>query len=328
MPTIGDYAFGGTPAEANDNIKYIDTQGVVIAPYGLDHGVAELNSTSYSKEIKAQIGDITHYQMSVTLPTVNDANFWKKCYFTFVMDYQWVKTETVAITVDGKAFEIDLVSGGISYNGEHIGDLTVSDYSNKNKVLTVDLYGEKFVNEFSGKEMVFSIQSEVAPDAPEKAYNNATLDYELDNGVTKVSGQLAADVIVFDIHTHSNYKYVSTDTEHWSVCGACNEEIENSRAPHTYDQENTDTKYWVSNATCEQGMLFKKSCVCGATGEETFDYGTPNRHIDYDGDGVCDGDCEGSETVGSGNLFGFGFDINLIFEFLKKLIDFFGGLLG
>ncbi len=322
MPTIGDYAFGGTPAEANDNIKYIDTQGVVIAPYGLDHGVAELNSTSYSKEIEAQIGDVMQYQMSVTLPNVSNANFWKKCYFTFVMDYQWVEPKTVSIIVDGKAFEIDLASGEISYNGEHMGDFTLSDYRNKNKVMTVDLYGEKFVNEFSGKKMVFSLQTEVAPDAAEKAYNNATLDYELDNEVTKLSGQLIADVIEIDIHTHNNYKYDSTDTEHWSVCGECGEEIENSRAAHTYDQENTDTKYWVSNATCEESMLFKKSCICGAAGEETFEYGTPNRHIDHDGDGACD-DCDTSSNTPT---YSFCFDINLIFEFLKKLFSLIGGI--
>ena len=39
---------------------------------------------------------------------------------------------------------------------------------------------------------------------------------------------------------------------------------------HVYDQEKADEKYLVSEATCTSKAVYKKSCVCGEVGEETF----------------------------------------------------------
>ncbi len=47
---------------------------------------------------------------------------------------------------------------------------------------------------------------------------------------------------------------------------------------HVYDQEVADPSYTFAIATCTEKATYYKSCVCGAVGEETFEYGEPNGH--------------------------------------------------
>ena len=47
---------------------------------------------------------------------------------------------------------------------------------------------------------------------------------------------------------------------------------------HSFTQENTDTEYLVSPATCTQAATYYYSCSCGAKGTETFTSGSPTSH--------------------------------------------------
>lgn len=47
---------------------------------------------------------------------------------------------------------------------------------------------------------------------------------------------------------------------------------------HVFDREVADAKYLASPATCTQGAVYYKSCVCGLTGTETFVSGEPSGH--------------------------------------------------
>ena len=54
-----------------------------------------------------------------------------------------------------------------------------------------------------------------------------------------------------------------------SVCDA----TDGTTIPHVYDQEIDDPKYLVSEATTISRAVYRKSCKCGAAGEETFTAG-------------------------------------------------------
>ena len=54
-----------------------------------------------------------------------------------------------------------------------------------------------------------------------------------------------------------------------SVCDA----TDGTTIPHVYDQEIVDPKYLVSEATTTSLAVYRKSCKCGAAGEETFTAG-------------------------------------------------------
>ena len=47
---------------------------------------------------------------------------------------------------------------------------------------------------------------------------------------------------------------------------------------HTYDQKVVTEDYLNTAATCQEKATYFKSCTCGATGEETFEYGDPAGH--------------------------------------------------
>ena len=84
-------------------------------------------------------------------------------------------------------------------------------------------------------------------------------------------------------HTHSwATAWSKNDTHHWHECtgeGTC-DVTENSDkdgyAAHTYDQEIAAADYKVSDATCTTPATYYKSCICGATGTETFESGEVN----------------------------------------------------
>ena len=45
---------------------------------------------------------------------------------------------------------------------------------------------------------------------------------------------------------------------------------------HEYDQQSTDDRYKISDATCTDSAVYYYSCKCGEEGSETFPYGTVN----------------------------------------------------
>ena len=50
------------------------------------------------------------------------------------------------------------------------------------------------------------------------------------------------------------------------------------REQHLFDQEVAADEYLVSEATCKAKAIYYKSCVCGETGTETFEYGKLKQH--------------------------------------------------
>ena len=58
---------------------------------------------------------------------------------------------------------------------------------------------------------------------------------------------------------------------------------------HTYDKEVAEQDYLKTAATCTAAAVYYKSCVCGAKGEDTFNYGDPVAHT-YDKE-VAKQDC-------------------------------------
>lgn len=52
-----------------------------------------------------------------------------------------------------------------------------------------------------------------------------------------------------------------------------------SEHAHAFDQEIPDEKYLVSQADCTHPAVYKKSCLCGEAGEETFEYGEALGHL-------------------------------------------------
>ena len=69
------------------------------------------------------------------------------------------------------------------------------------------------------------------------------------------------------------------------TCAVC-KVTEGKPIPHTYDQEKVDGKYLVREATCIEPAVYKKSCICGEAGVETFKFGDlkPHQFTDVSGD--------------------------------------------
>ena len=80
----------------------------------------------------------------------------------------------------------------------------------------------------------------------------------------------------FNVHVHGYGEdlIVGEDT-HWSEC-ACS--AKGGETAHEFNQEIPDAKYLVSAATCTAKAVYKKSCICGLAGEETFEYGEFAEH--------------------------------------------------
>ena len=57
------------------------------------------------------------------------------------------------------------------------------------------------------------------------------------------------------------------------VCGRTEEEAIDKIATHTYDVQVATADYFVSAATCTAKAVYNYSCVCGAKGTATFEYG-------------------------------------------------------
>lgn len=72
----------------------------------------------------------------------------------------------------------------------------------------------------------------------------------------------------------------------------------NFTPPHTFDQEKIDAKYMVSEATCTEQAVYKKSCKCGKAGTETFKFGELKKHV-FDQEKIDDKYLVGKETDSS-----------------------------
>lgn len=71
---------------------------------------------------------------------------------------------------------------------------------------------------------------------------------------------------------------------HWHECEKTGCPVKdnsqkNGYAVHTYDQKIILDKYKAAGSTCLRPALYYKSCVCGARGTETFEYGDRSDHV-------------------------------------------------
>lgn len=62
-----------------------------------------------------------------------------------------------------------------------------------------------------------------------------------------------------------------------AVCETCNTEY-GTTDPHVFNRDVVSDTYKYRNAGCLTPAKYYYSCVCGAKGEETFDYGEPSGH--------------------------------------------------
>lgn len=72
-------------------------------------------------------------------------------------------------------------------------------------------------------------------------------------------------------------EWSESETEHYHLCINC-KTAKTDVAAHVYDREVTDSKYLVSSSTCQHANIYKKSCLCGRVGDETFTSGVVGDH--------------------------------------------------
>ena len=88
-------------------------------------------------------------------------------------------------------------------------------------------------------------------------------------------------------HEHAPSEDWTYDGEyHWHACGGCSQQLD--KAEHVYDVQKVSNEHLASAATCMNKATYYYSCVCGAKGTETFEYGDLAEHTlvtDYDADG-------------------------------------------
>lgn len=63
-----------------------------------------------------------------------------------------------------------------------------------------------------------------------------------------------------------------------TVCGTTTVETIPAGGDHVFDQQIADERYLVSPATCQSPAVYRKSCLCGEAGAETFTSGNAAEH--------------------------------------------------
>ena len=76
-----------------------------------------------------------------------------------------------------------------------------------------------------------------------------------------------------------NYSTKKDATNHWQECSIC--EDKKAVTAHQYNQEKAETGCLKTAATCTAKAVYYKSCVCGARGTDTFEFGEKLAHT-YD----------------------------------------------
>ena len=103
-----------------------------------------------------------------------------------------------------------------------------------------------------------------------------------ENAYVRQDGRYRLELATGTPHTHSWATAWSKDeTHHWhdctaAGCGVTDNAQKNGYAAHTYDQQVATADYKASDATCTAKATYYKSCICGAKGTETFEYGEVN----------------------------------------------------
>lgn len=90
----------------------------------------------------------------------------------------------------------------------------------------------------------------------------------------------------FSIEPHEYEQYGYDEKHHWLEC-ECGQGKE-IKEPHVFDKKVVDTKYLAIPANDSHPNTYYYSCICGATGKDTFESGLPlNHEHTYDYKGYC-----------------------------------------
>ena len=76
-----------------------------------------------------------------------------------------------------------------------------------------------------------------------------------------------------------NYSQKTDSDNHWQECSVCGDKKDVTA--HQYNQEKAETGCLKTAATCTAKAVYYKSCVCGARGTDTFEFGEKLAHT-YD----------------------------------------------
>lgn len=79
------------------------------------------------------------------------------------------------------------------------------------------------------------------------------------------------------VHSWAN-EWTANETEHWHACIEHGCTVKEDATPHVYDKKVVKASYLKSEATCINKAIYYKSCICGAQGTETFEYGKTLGH--------------------------------------------------
>ncbi|MBO5770258.1 MAG: hypothetical protein J6R23_03295 [Spirochaetales bacterium] len=96
------------------------------------------------------------------------------------------------------------------------------------------------------------------------------------------SATTPVDVVIAKLE--HNYKQILShdDMRHWYECRTCDPAIgevtKKDFAAHSYDRDAAKDQFLVSDATCTASAVYYKSCECGVSSSDTFEYGEPLGH--------------------------------------------------
>ena len=172
---------------------------------------------------------------------------------------------------NGKTFRI---SGDIDISGNKKGSEDNNVYLPTGKYITI-------VGELTGSKI--GVTTEATPDT--SSYVQIAVGDK--NGAKPENFQYENDEIPISVVVYNNVTnklvvcihswgtdWKSDSSDHWHECSIC--KGKQDTAAHVYDKEIVVEGYKVSDATCTSGATYYKSCVCGASGTETFESGDTN----------------------------------------------------
>ena len=127
-----------------------------------------------------------------------------------------------------------------------------------------DAYGYKKIAE----------DNRTTPDPTDFKYGNDS------NSTIGIIAKTRADGTTVELlaceHSYSTQK---DETNHWQECSICKDKKDVTA--HQYNQEKAETGCLKTAATCTDRAVYYKSCVCGARGTDTFEFGEKLAHT-YD----------------------------------------------
>jgi len=123
----------------------------------------------------------------------------------------------------------------------------------------------------------------------EQVYKNASVTLADGSSKQGVMSSPYLDTILVsfgECATHNGgTEYFYNDANHWNTCNYCRDKV--NVAEHNFNQQVATAVYLATEANCTDKATYYYSCVCGAKGTQTFEYGPTASH-DYEvktGDG-------------------------------------------